>query len=144
MNPAILLLIMRVLLALLLYAFLALLLIFLWRDFRRGEQSEESLPDAHLLVEVGPDPGKVFPLGRDNTLGRSAENDVRLPDETVSAQHARVSFGQGMWWIEDLGSRNGTLLNQSALEQPAVLSSGDRIDVGQVRLTFKSGLADKP
>lgn len=143
MNPAILLLIIRVLLALLLYAFLALLLIFLWRDFRRSGQVEEGTPDAHLLAEVGPEPGKVFLLGNDNAIGRSAENDVRLPDETVSAQHARVSFSQGMWWIEDLGSRNGTLLNRSAVEQPAVISSGDRIDVGQVSLVFKSGHPDQ-
>ncbi len=142
MNPAVLMLITRVLLALLLYAFLAALLIFLWRDFRREDEPEESVPDAHLRVVAGPERGRVFPLRRENTIGRSAENDISLPVETVSARHAKIRFRKGSWWLEDLGSRNGTLLNQSAVEQPAALSTGDRIDVGQVQLVFESGSTD--
>lgn len=142
MNPAILMLILRVLLALLLYAFLAALLIFLWHDFRRDDGPESSAPDAHLRVEVGPEPGKVFLLGSESVIGRSAENDVSVPDETVSARHAKISYQKGSWWLEDLDSRNGTLLNQSVVEQPAALSAGDRIDLGQVHLSFESGLPD--
>lgn len=140
MNPAILMLILRVLLALLLYAFMATLLIFLWRDFRRDDEPEETAPDAHLRVVTGPEPGMEFRLGSENTIGRSAENDVSIPDETVSARHAKISFRKGTWWLEDLGSRNGTRLNQSVVEQPAVLSNDDQIDVGQVHLVFESGL----
>jgi hypothetical protein len=142
MNPAILMLVLRILLALLLYAFLAALLIFLWRDFRREDDPGESAPDAHLRVVAGPDPGKVCSLGIENTIGRSAENDVSMPDETVSARHAKISYRKGLWWLEDLGSRNGTLLNQAVVERPAVLSTGDRIDVGQVQLVFESGPND--
>jgi hypothetical protein len=143
MNPAILMLIMRVLLALLLYAFLAFLLIFLWQDLRTRSHVEEEVPDAHLLVVDGPDVGKTFRLAGENAIGRSAENDISLPDETVSAQHAKISLQDGVWLLEDLGSRNGTFVNQSAVEQPVAISSGDRIDVGQVRLALHFGLPEK-
>ena len=142
MNPAVLMLVIRVLLALLLYAFLALLMVFLWRDLRRRGREDEAAPDAHLLVEEGPEPGKVFRLASSNVLGRSAENDVGLPDDTVSAQHARIAFRNGQWWLEDLGSSNGTLLNRAPVDQLLVISSGDTISLGRVQLAFKTGPAD--
>ena len=140
MNPAVLMLVIRVLLALLLYAFLALLMVFLWRDLRRRDRDSEAAPDAHLLVEEGPEPGKVFRLGGSNVLGRSAENDVGLPDDTVSVQHASIAFRNGQWWLEDLGSSNGTLLNRTPIDQPLVVTSGDKISLGSVQLVFKTGI----
>ena len=143
MNPAILMLVIRVLLALLLYAFLAALLVFLWRDLQGRGKAEEAVPAAHLLVEEGPEPGKAFPMAGIVMLGRSAENDVSLPDDTVSAQHARISFLNGQWWLEDLGSRNGTTLNSAPVGRAAAISSGDMIGVGRVRLIFKAGASEK-
>jgi hypothetical protein len=140
MNPAVLLLILRVLLALLLYAFLGFLMILLWRDLRRRSRAEEELPQAHLFVEEGLDPAKVFRLAGSNILGRSAENDVSLPDDTVSARHASIAYRDGQWWLEDLGSANGTLLNGARIEQALVISSGDKITLGRVRLVFRDGL----
>ena len=142
MNPAILLLVIRGLLALLLYAFLALLMVFLWRDLRSRGQAGEPPPEAHLLVEEGPEAGKEFRMARSNVLGRSADNDISLPDDTVSAQHANITFRKGQWWLEDLGSKNGTFLNQAPIEQPLVISSGDKISLGSVHLAFKAGLPD--
>ena len=139
MNPAILVLILRVLLALLLYAFLAILMVFLWRDFRSRGLTSDTVPDAHLLVEEGPEPGKVFLMTSHNVLGRSAENDVSLPHDTVSTQHASISFRNGHWWLEDLGSRNGTLLNDARVDQSLMISSGDKISLGGIRLVFKTG-----
>jgi hypothetical protein len=139
MNPAILVLILRVLLALLLYAFLAILMVFLWRDIRSRGLNGETVPDAHLLVQKGPEPGKVFPMTSHNVLGRSAENDVSLPHDTVSTQHASITFRNGHWWLEDLGSRNGTLLNDARVDQSLVISSGDKISLGGIRLVFNTG-----
>ncbi len=139
MNPAILVLVLRVLLALLLYTFLAILMIFLWRDLRSRGLTSETVPDAHLLVEEGPEPGKVFLMAGSNVLGRSAENDVSLPHDTVSTQHAIITFRNGDWWLEDLGSKNGTLLNDARADKPLKISSGDKISLGGIRLVFKTG-----
>jgi len=57
----------------------------------------------------------------------------------VSAYHARISHQGGQWWLEDLGSRNGTHLNEIPVEQPLVVIFGDRIRVGRVVLQLESG-----
>ncbi len=67
-------------------------------------------------------------------LGRAAENAVRVVDETVSAYHARMWYQSGQWWLEDLGSRNGTRVNDVAVEQPLVLAYGDHVCIGRVCL----------
>jgi pSer/pThr/pTyr-binding forkhead associated (FHA) protein len=60
--------------------------------------------------------------------------DIPLPDETVSARHARLTYHHGQWWLEDLGSTNGTHLNDELLSVPTVLTSGDEIRCGNSRL----------
>ena len=84
----------------------------------------------------GPD-GQVVDLraGR-HTIGRLADCDLRLDDTTVSREHAAVVRRGETWWILDLGSTNGTRVNGvAAAEHP--LSDGDRIQVGEVDVTFR-------
>ena len=69
------------------------------------------------------------------TLGRDPVCDIPVFDETVSARHARLTYHHGQWWVEDLGSTNGTRLNQEMLTQPTVLTSGDEVCLGQTTLT---------
>jgi pSer/pThr/pTyr-binding forkhead associated (FHA) protein len=64
------------------------------------------------------------------SIGRAASNNIVLPDGFASAEHALITRRQGQWWLEDQGSRNGTLLNDVVLEGTAVISSGDLIAVG--------------
>lgn len=139
MNPEIVLLGVRILLALALYAFLAVLLLFLRRDLRSDAQGAESMPVAHLLVEEGEEAGKGFRLSLTNLIGRAADNTIRLKDKTVSSYHIRLSFQGGQWWLEDLGSRNGTGLNDLAVEEPMVVMAGDRIRLGRVALKLTPG-----
>lgn len=68
------------------------------------------------------------------TLGRDPVCDIPIFEETVSARHARLTYHHGQWWLEDLGSTNGTRLNQEMVALPTVLTSGDEIGVGQTRL----------
>jgi pSer/pThr/pTyr-binding forkhead associated (FHA) protein len=64
-----------------------------------------------------------------------------LANETVSARHARLSFRRDQWWLEDLGSRNGTFLNGEALSAPVVLADMDEVRCGQVSFTI--GLSEE-
>lgn len=140
MTPAFVLLGLRALLAAVLYAFLALILVTLWRDLRSLRPGFSFSP-AHLLVADGPQQGQSHALTEINTLGRAADNTVCLGDETVSLYHARLTYHNGQWWFEDLGSRNGSWVNDLVVEQPLVVTHGDTLRLGRVRLRFQAGHA---
>ena len=87
-------------------------------------------------------PGRPpFPLeGEANAwrLGRSSQNDVAIPDASLSRHHARISLIQGMPHIEDLGSLNGTFLNGERITVPHPLREDDEIRLGQVPIRLGS------
>ncbi len=69
-------------------------------------------------------------------LGRAPENEVILPDDGyASADHAKIYWDQGRWWLEDLMSSNGTTVNDQLISAPWQLSPNDIIKVG--RTTFR-------
>jgi len=141
MSPAVVLLIVRVLLAVCLYAFLAAVLVILWRDLRgAGSGAAVPAPAAHLLrFESTEVPGGVIPLGEISLLGRAADNTIRIDDPTVSQHHARITFRSGQWILEDLGSRNGTRVNGFAVEGPLVITYGDDLQFGEVMVGLRPG-----
>ena len=82
--------------------------------------------------------GQSFVLseGR-NVIGRSSGCDIVVQDPLVSREHCVIdSDGEGGYYLEDLGSKNATVLNRKALSRRAVLSYGDRIVVGATVLRF--------
>lgn len=140
MEPASLLLGLRVALALLLYAFLAALLWMLWRDFRAAAKTSTARTQKlgrlivleSTLLEVAA--GTIYPLASVTALGRAPTNAVPLPDETCSLEHALLHQREGKWWLEDLGSRNGTQLNGQPVQAPMPVLNGDVIGVGGTKL----------
>lgn len=73
------------------------------------------------------------------SLGRASGNGITLPhDHLVSRQHAVILYINGRFFIQDLSSRNGTLLNSRPLDRqcPTLLQTGDQIVIGVTRLTF--------
>ena len=100
----------------------------------------ELRPPANLIVEKGETTnGTTTPvtkhqvvIGRDEGMA-----DVILNDRLASRRHARVSWKAIEYIIEDLGSRNGTIVNGELLTKPRLLKSGDRIDIGQSTLLFQ-------
>lgn len=89
-----------------------------------------------LEVGSGPIGGTRFPLNRAiTTIGRSQENDVVIPDKTISKNHARIIKQGDNYVIEDLGSSNGTVVNGRNVSSHT-LSTGDSIHLGQTALTF--------
>jgi len=141
MSISILMLIARIALAVCLYAFLALVLVTLWRDVRAAGDHRPTgrpLQTLHLLREDGT-LERGFPLEKESCfIGRSPSVEISLADETVSVVHARLWRSGGRWWLEDLDSRNGTLLNQIPVVKKTVLCAGDRISVGRVQLEFRA------
>ncbi|MCE1203696.1 MAG: SpoIIE family protein phosphatase [Holophagaceae bacterium] len=66
------------------------------------------------------------------TLGRSSQNDVAIPDASLSRHHARITLREGVPYLEDLGSLNGTSLNGERITLPHPLQEADEIRLGQV------------
>ena len=70
-------------------------------------------------------------------IGRDASCDITLSDTYASQQHARISNRNGSWVIEDLGSTNGTYLNQRKVTVPTALAPGDSIRIGKTLLEVR-------
>jgi pSer/pThr/pTyr-binding forkhead associated (FHA) protein len=135
-------LVLRLGLALCLYAFLGWGLFTLWRDLQaRGlNLAGRRVPSVNLTIQRGhgETTRRVFQLA-EITLGRDPACDLPLDDDAISARHARLSYHHGQWWAEDLGSTNGTRLNQALLATPTVITSGDQIECGHTALVVSIG-----
>ncbi len=78
--------------------------------------------------------GRAFPLSDELTVGRAAGCQVTLDDTFASQLHARVFTRDGQWYVEDLGSTNGTYLNRRKVAGPMVMQRGDKLQIGQTVL----------
>jgi hypothetical protein len=124
---------LRLLAAILLYAFVGYALYLMWRTLQAQSSS---------LMERGRTPIKIGMIASDGQetilaftqaeifIGREVECELTIDDSAVSARHARLSFHHGHWWAEDAGSRNGTVLNDALLSVPTIITNGDTITCG--------------
>ncbi len=100
-----------------------------------------------LEMIQGESVGKTFRLKFKTRIGREIDNDVVLVDPRVSRYHCQISYENGEWLLADLGSANGTLLNNMPLGTLQPISQGDSLQVGESILVFQDPLAehiDKP
>jgi hypothetical protein len=82
--------------------------------------------------------GESFALQGDRmTVGRRPDSDVFLDDVTVSRDHALIVRRNGAYWLDDLGSLNGTYVNRRRIDSHR-LEDGDELQVGKYKLTFLS------
>jgi len=126
-------LILRALLVVALYVFLGTALWVLWKQLAQVSERVPSRQVPRILLEVktaGELPATRAFAQPEVILGRAPLSDHTLPDEAVSARHALLSFHDGQWWVQDLGSRNGTRLNAAPVTLPTVLADGDEIRCG--------------
>ncbi|MCL4312902.1 MAG: FHA domain-containing protein [Actinobacteria bacterium] len=83
--------------------------------------------------------GVMFPVQGEAVIGRGASCDIKLPNDTfASSKHARIYSQDGLYWLEDLGSTNGTYLNSHRVSSPQRLGQGDRIQLGATVLEVHS------
>ncbi|MHC4713204.1 MAG: SpoIIE family protein phosphatase [Planctomycetota bacterium] len=92
---------------------------------------------AQLVVLSGPQEGQVFDLEDRCVIGRQQDCDIRLKDDAVSRHHAVVSAEEDGYYIEDLGSSNGTFLNGRAITK-VKLEEGDTIKMSHSVLAFRA------
>jgi pSer/pThr/pTyr-binding forkhead associated (FHA) protein len=124
---------LRILAALVLYAFLGWALYLIWRSIK----GQAELQMAHKVMPI--ELVETTQMGKpkihhftqpEALIGRDIGCACQLNDNAVSAYHARLSFHHNHWWLEDLNSRNGTLLNKEKLRTATILVDGDNIQCG--------------
>lgn len=106
------------------------------RRSRRGAKADAAVTaPQNLLITGGPLVGTMMSLGSAPiVIGRSPASTLVLDDEYASARHARLSPQEGQWWIEDLGSRNGTFVDDERITEPRALHPGTTVRIGQTTL----------
>ncbi len=97
-----------------------------------------ALQSYQFVMQTGPNPGKVFLIQKtETTIGRDEKSDIFILDSGVSRHHAVLSLQGPNYVIKDLGSTNGTFVNEQRLIAPRALKPGDIILLGdKVRLVF--------
>ncbi len=89
-------------------------------------------PAARLIVKQGPQIGIAFPIVQNQLLlGREEACDIRIQDAESSRHHCEITWQNGAFVVQDLGSSNGTFVNGAQITAPTKLNAGDKIGVGQ-------------
>lgn len=81
-------------------------------------------------------PGSRYPIEPITTIGRAPTNTIVIDSSFVSTEHTRIIYKDRSLWVEDLGSRNGTFLDQRKVTEPMAVSPGSILQVGDVRFKF--------
>jgi pSer/pThr/pTyr-binding forkhead associated (FHA) protein len=136
---AIIVLILRFLMAVSLFAFLGWALYTIWNELRLTSElvSRKEIPQITVTThDLAEDIIRTYNT-QEIIIGRDTSCELTLSDDTVSARHARLSFHHKQWWLEDLHSTNGTFLNEERVTTPTVVISGDEIRCGKIGVTLE-------
>ena len=122
-------------LAIVLFLFLFWSIRVIWKDFTASAQKETQkvIPNVFLSLSSEDGLGKSFST-EEIIIGRAPTSDFQIYDETVSSKHAKLYYQHNQWWIEDLGSSNGSYLNDIYVTTPAVLTIGDQLRLGKITI----------
>ena len=102
----------------------------------QGTVKRKGTPRSVAVAE--PDkPARTFTLSEELTFGRGDGCDVSLNDTYVSTRHARLFQKDGTWFVEDLGSTNGTYLNRVKVTSPSPIAVGDEVRVGKTTVEIR-------
>ena len=92
-----------------------------------------------LIVLAGAKQGTEIPLKKDKFfIGRAKECNLRAGSEAISRRHCAITRSDGKWMVRDLGSRNGTHVNDVRIEQEVPLTVGDELRVGPLKFRVDS------
>ena len=103
-----------------------------------SSRAELEAQDPRLVVERAPGhtPGMEYDIGTGAVMGRGDQADIRLEDPFASASHAKLTRQGTIVVVEDLGSTNGTYLNEELLAGPQPLHAGDRVRIGDSEFSY--------
>ena len=92
----------------------------------------------HVLVTEGSNAGERAELAEAPILiGRGSDAAIRLDDDYVSTRHARIAAAGDQWFVEDLGSTNGTYIGTVRITQPTTITLGTQVRIGKTILELR-------
>jgi pSer/pThr/pTyr-binding forkhead associated (FHA) protein len=92
----------------------------------------------HVAIVDGANAGERIPLEEAPLLiGRGSDAAILLDDDYVSTRHARIASSNDQWFVEDLGSTNGTYIGSQRLSQPTTLQLGSQVRIGKTTLELR-------
>ncbi len=107
------------------------------KPVKQAKQKKRRGQPGSIAIADGPQSGVSAPLdGEPVTIGRGSDCQIRLDDDYSSTRHARIFLSDGQWWVEDLGSTNGTYLDGQRLTRPLQAEIGGSIRIGRTTLTL--------
>jgi pSer/pThr/pTyr-binding forkhead associated (FHA) protein len=112
---------------------------------RKGKSAKPAKPapkrrgsPTHVLVVEGANSGEKASLDAAPILiGRGTDAAIRLDDDYVSTRHARIAASGDQWFVEDLGSTNGTYIGSVRITQPTTLTLGTQVRIGKTILELR-------
>jgi pSer/pThr/pTyr-binding forkhead associated (FHA) protein len=131
---------LRLLLTICLYAFLVWGLMSLWRDIKLQSVllAARKVPPISLTFTQNNQVSQIRRfIQAEVTIGRDPACECPVEDDAISGRHARLSYHHNQWWLEDLDSTNGTLFNHEKLSIPTVVVSGDEFLCGATLFTIQ-------
>jgi pSer/pThr/pTyr-binding forkhead associated (FHA) protein len=110
----------------------------------RGREPKAKAPSkrrgspTHVLVTEGANAGERADLAAAPVLiGRGSDAAIRLDDDYVSTRHARIAASGDQWYVEDLGSTNGTYIGTVRITQPTTITLGTQVRIGKTILELR-------
>ncbi|WP_309646889.1 FHA domain-containing protein [Nocardioides sp.] len=114
------------------------------RDGKAGKQPKQKAPakrrgsPTQVVVTAGTSEGAVAALEDAPILiGRGTDAAIRLEDDYVSTRHARIAASGDQWFVEDLGSTNGTYIGTVRITQPTTITLGTQVRIGKTILELR-------
>src|SRR3954470_13562202 len=105
---------------------------------RQPKQKARRGSPTHVLVVDGANKGERADLAQAPILiGRAADAAISLDHDYVSPRHARIGASGGQWFVEDLGSTNGTYIGSARITQPTTLTLGTQVRIGKTLLELR-------
>jgi hypothetical protein len=142
-------LLLRLLFIFLLYFFLYQLLRVTLRELvaLAAHPAAAARPVARLVVvdpaEADLPPGAAFVLQPRTTVGRHPDNTIVIDEPFLSVEHAELAYDRGRWWLRDLGSTNGTFVNDRPVTVVTGIRTDDIVQFGRITLRLVEGTGDR-
>lgn len=108
------------------------------KDRRLALEVDSEQQTAKLVASGAGQSGQIYTINEQISIGRAPDCDIILQDNFTSAHHARVYQASNAYWLEDLGSTNGTLLGKTPVKGPVKLKPGSEFRIGEAVFRFVS------
>ena len=135
---AILVFLLRLIFTLLSYLFIGWMVYSIYMDLREKGlgKTVKSIPAISLQTITDQEPVYKRFTNPEIIIGRDPACDFPIQDDTISLRHSKLTYHHRQWWITDLGSTNGSYVNEAQVDEPVVLTNGDNLRLGRKTLSI--------